>query len=206
MRQPYDIQNAPLMRAKLLRLGEQQHVLILNFHHIVFDGSSLVIFYQELTALYKASLEDVDVSWPPLQVQYVDYTVWQHDWFQGAAWESQLAYWKGQLSDVSPLNLPTDYERSLAQTFRGARPSKLLSEDLTNDLKDLSRREGVTRFMILLAALNILLARYTGQDNIVVGSTIAGRNRPELDGVIGFSSMLWPCAPIFPAVQVSSIY
>ena len=185
-RQPYDIQNAPLMRAKLLRLGGQEHVLILNFHHIVSDGSSLVIFYQELTALYEASLEEIDVWLPPLQVQYVDYAFWQQDWFQGAAWESQLAYWKRQLSDVSPLNLPTNYERSLAQTFRGARLSKLLSEELTKDLKDLSRREGVTRFMILFAALNILLARHSGQDDIVVGSTIAGRNRPELDGVIGF--------------------
>ncbi|MDP2601547.1 MAG: amino acid adenylation domain-containing protein [Deltaproteobacteria bacterium] len=185
-RQPYDIQNAPLMRAKLLRLGEQEHVLILNFHHIVSDGSSLVIFCQELAALYKASLEDVDVSLPPLQVQYVDYAVWQHQWFQGAAWESQLAYWKGQLSDVSPLNLPTDYARPLAQTFRGARLSRMLSVQLTEDLKDLSRRAGVTRFMTLLAAFNILLARHSGQDDIVVGSTIAGRNRPELDGVIGF--------------------
>jgi len=186
VRQPYDIQNAPLMRAKLLRLDEQEQMLILNFHHIVSDGSSLVIFYQELTALYKASLEDVDVSLPPLQVQYADYAVWQNNWLQGGALQSQLAYWKRQLRDVSPLNLPTDYERPLAQTFRGARLSGMLSVELTKELKDLSRREGVTRFMILLAALNILLARHTGQDDIVVGSTIAGRNRPELDGVIGF--------------------
>jgi len=185
-RKPYDIQNAPLMRAKLLRLGEQDHVLILNFHHIVSDGSSLVIFYQEVAGLYKASLEEIDVSLPPLQVQYVDYAVWQHDWFQGEACESQLAYWKGQLSDVSPLNLPTDDERPLTQTFRGARRSKMLSVELAEELKDLSRRAGVTRFMTLLAAFNLLLSRHTGQEDIVVGSTIAGRNRPELDGVIGF--------------------
>ncbi|PYJ20098.1 MAG: non-ribosomal peptide synthetase, partial [Verrucomicrobia bacterium] len=185
-RKPYDIQNAPLMRAKLLRLGEQDHVLILNFHHIVSDGSSLVIFYQEVAGLYKASLEEIDVSLPPLQVQYVDYAVWQHDWFQGEACESQLAYWKGQLSDVSPLNLPTDDERPLTQTFRGARRSKMLSVELIEELKDLSRRAGVTRFMTLLAAFNLLLSRHTGQEDIVVGSTIAGRNRPELDGVIGF--------------------
>jgi len=185
-RQPYDIQNAPLTRAKLLRLGEQEHVLILNFHHIVSDGSSLVIFYQQLAALYKASLEEIDFLLPPLQVQYADYAVWQINSLQGGALQSQFTYWKRQLRDVSPLNLPTDYERPLAQTFRGARLSKTLSVELTKELKDLSRREGVTRFMILLAALNILLARHSGQDDIVVGSTIAGRNRPELDGVIGF--------------------
>ena len=175
------------MRAKLLRLSEDNHVLILNFHHIVCDGSSLIIFYQELAALYEAFLDGKASTLPSLPVQYADYAVWQHQWLQGEVLESQLAYWKRQLgTGLTTLNLPTDYERPVVQTYRGARLTRTLSDELTEGLKDLSRREGVTLFMTLLATLDILLSRHTGQDDIIVGSTIAGRNRPETDGLIGF--------------------
>ena len=175
------------MRAKLLRLGEQEYVLILNFHHIVCDGSSLIIFYHELATLYEAFLDGKVCTLPSLPVQYADYAVWQHERLQGEVLESQLAYWKRQLgTGLTTLNLPTDYERPVVQTYRGARLTRTLSEELTKGLKDLSRREGVTLFMTLLATLNILLSRHTGQDDIIVGSTIAGRNRPETDGLIGF--------------------
>jgi amino acid adenylation domain-containing protein len=186
-RQPYNLAEAALMRAKLLRLGEQEYVLVLNFHHIVCDGSSLTIFYHELAALYDAYLEGKDPNLPLLPVQYADYAVWQHERLQGEVLESQLAYWKRQLgTGLMTLNLPTDYERPIVQSYRGARRTRALSEDLTKTLKELSRQQGVTLFMILLATLDILLWRHTGQDDIIVGSTIAGRNRPETDGLIGF--------------------
>ena len=185
--QPYNLQEAPLMRAKLSRLGEQEYILILNFHHIVCDGSSLIIFYHELATFYEAFLDGKVSILPSLPVQYADYAVWQHERLQGEVLESQLAYWKRQLgTGLTTLSLPTDYERPVVQTYRGARLTKTLSEELTKGLKDLSRREGVTLFMTLLATLDILLSRHTGQEDIIVGSTIAGRNRTETDGLIGF--------------------
>ena len=190
-RQPYNLADAPLMRAKLLRLGEQEYVLILNFHHIVCDGSSLIIFYQELATLYEAFLDGKVSTLPSLPVQYADYAIWQHERLQGEVLESQLAYWKRQLgTGLTTLNLPTDYERPVVQTYRGARLTRTLSEELTKALKDLSRREGVTLFMTLLASLNILLSRHTGQDDIIVGSTIAGRNRPR--------SRIWLASSLTP--------
>jgi amino acid adenylation domain-containing protein len=186
-RQHYNLAEAPLMRAKLLRLCEDDHFLILSFHHIVCDGSSLIILYQELGALYEAFLDGKACNLPSLPVQYADYAVWQHERLQGEVLESQLAYWKRQLgTGLRTLSLPTDYERPVVQSYRGARLTKTLSEELTKGLKDLSRREGVTLFMALLATLDILLCRHTGQEDIIVGSTIAGRNRPETDGLIGF--------------------
>ena len=186
-RQPYNLAEAPLMRAKLLRLGEQEYVLILNFHHIVCDGSSLVIFYHELATLYEAFSDGKVSTLPSLPVQYADYAVWQHEKLQGEVLESQLAYWKRQLgTGLTTLSLPADYERPVVQTYRGARLTKALSEELTKALKDLSRQEGVTLFMTLLASLNILLSRHTGKEDIIVGSTIAGRNRPEVEGLVGF--------------------
>ena len=187
VRQLYNLAEAPLMRAMLLRLKEQEHFLIMNFHHIVCDGSSLIIFYQELAALYEAFLESKDSNLPALPVQYADYAVWQHERLQGEVLESQLAYWKRQLgTGLTTPNLPTDYERPVVQSYRGARLTKTFSEELTKGLKELSRREGVTLFMTLLATLDILLSRHTGQEDIIVGSTIAGRNHPETDGLIGF--------------------
>ena len=175
------------MRAKLLRLGEQEYVLILNFHHIVCDGSSLIIFYQELAMLYEAFLDGKVCTLPSLPVQYGDYAVWQQEKLQAQVLESQLAYWRRQLgTGLTPLSLATDHERPVMQTYRGARLAKALSEEVTRALKELSRREGVTLFMTLLASLNILLSRHTGEEDIIVGSTIAGRNRPEIDGLIGF--------------------
>ena len=186
-RQPYNLREAPLTRAKLLRLKNQEHVFILNFHHIVSDGSSLIVFCQELAALYEAFMDGKPSPLPPLPIQYADYAVWQHEWLQAEVLQSQLAYWRRQLGNgLMTLNLPSDYERPVVQTFRGARLTQALSEELSKSLKDLSRQEGVTLFMTLLAALNILLARHTGQEDIVVGSTMAGRNRPEIDGLIGF--------------------
>src|SRR5262249_44655616 len=186
-RQLYTLGDAPLMRAKLLRLGEQEYVLILNFHHIVCDGSSLIIFYQELATLYEAFLDGKVPALPSLPVQYADYAVWQHKLVQAEVLESQLAYWKRQLgTGLTALDLPTDYDRPVVQTYRGARLTKALSEELTKGLKELSRREGVTLFMTLLAAFKVLLYRYTCQEDIVVGSPVANRSHTEIEGLIGF--------------------
>jgi amino acid adenylation domain-containing protein len=185
-RRPYDFGSAPLMRVKVLRFAESDHALIVNFHHAICDGSSLVILYQELQTFYGALLESKPSPLDPLAIQYGDYAVWQETWLGSEAADSQLAYWKRQLADWSALNLPTDYSRGLVRNYGGAREAVLLSEKLTQALKELSREQGVTPFMTLLAAFNILLSRHSGQQDIVIGSTIAGRARHEIDDVIGF--------------------
>jgi amino acid adenylation domain-containing protein len=186
-RERYDLSQAPLMRAKLLRLGERDHVLILNFHHIICDGSSLVIFYRELADLYGSILRNEACRLPPLPIQYADYSVWQNELLRGGRLERQRAYWKRRLgTDVPPVNLPADHNRPAVQSYRGARASVRLSEDLTRAIKRLSLKEGVTLFMTLLAAFSVLLLRLTGRDSVVVGSSISGRGRQETEGLIGF--------------------
>jgi amino acid adenylation domain-containing protein len=186
-RQPFNLQEAPLMRVKLLRVKDEEHVLIFNFHHIIFDGSSLKIFYAELATVYEALLQGRAAPLPSLPVQYGDYAVWQQEALQAGFLESQLLYWKRQLgTELVTSILPTDYPRPAAQTYAGAKLTQRFSDQLTNDLKQLSRREGVTLFMTLMAAFSLLLSRHTGREDIVIGSTIAGRNQPEVEGLIGF--------------------
>jgi amino acid adenylation domain-containing protein len=184
---PFDLAQAPLLRAKLLRLCEEDHVLILNFHHIIADGSSLMVFYQELAAFYEVSCRGRRPGLTPLPVQYADYAIWQREQLQQQGFASQLDYWKRQLAGVSvPAQLPADYARPVVQTFHGARLTRALSEELSQAVRGLSLRQGVTVFMTLLAALAIWLSRQTGQQEVIVGSTIAGRNRREIEGLIGF--------------------
>jgi amino acid adenylation domain-containing protein len=183
---PYDLSRSPLMRAHLLRLSGAAHVLILNFHHIIADASSLANFYRELAILYEAFSAATDAGLAPLALQFADYASWQREWLNGSAAEAQLAYWRRQLNGVAPLDLPADFERPARPSYRGARAALRLPVDLTRALKQMSQRASVTLFMTLLAAFKILLARLSGRDDVVVGSTIAGRDRPELDGVIGF--------------------
>jgi amino acid adenylation domain-containing protein len=184
---PFDLANGPLFRAKLLRLGEEDHVLLLTMHHIVSDGWSMGILHHELSVLYYAFSSGEPSPLPELPVQYADFAVWQREWLQGEILESQLPYWKKQLEGLPEmLDLLTDQSRLLVQSHRGARQSFLLSKDLTEKLKALSRKQGVTLYMALLASFKVLIYRYTGQEDVVIGSPIAGRNRPELDGLIGF--------------------
>jgi len=184
---PFDLARGPLMRATLLRLDEEEHVLLLTMHHIVGDGWSYGVFVRELTALYEAFNQGRPSPLPELPIQYVDFAHWQRQWFQGKVLEEQLAYWKQQLGDDLPvLELPTDRPRPAVQTFRGARQSAMLSKSLLEALRTLSRQEGMTVFMTLLAAFQTLLSRYANQDDIVVGSPIANRTRAELEGLIGF--------------------
>ena len=184
---PFDLSRGPLLRARLLTLDDDEHVLLLNMHHIVSDGWSMDIFFRELTALYSAFRAGQPSRLAELPIQYADYAVWQRTWLQGDVLEEQLAYWKKQLAGApSLLELPIDRPRPAVQSYQGKRLHLELSAEVTARLKDLSRREGVTLFMTLLAAFQCLLSRYSGQTDIVVGTDIANRNRAQTEGLIGF--------------------
>lgn len=184
---PFDLARGPIIRATLLRLAEHEHILLLCTHHIVSDAWSAGILFRELEALYNAFSTGGPSPLEPLPIQYADYAEWQRKWLQGEALESQLSYWKNQLHGVTGiLDLPTDRPRAAGQLSRGAYKVHTLSSDLSSRLAELSKREGVTLFMTLLAAFQTLLWRYSNQDDIVVGSPIAGRNRVELEDLIGF--------------------
>ena len=186
-RRPFDLTEDPMLRVTLLRIDEDEHILLLVMHHIASDGWSIDILHRELAILYKAFLTGENVSLPLLPIQYTDFAHWQRQWLQGEVLESQLSYWKETLGgDLPVLELPTDHPRPVVQTFRGKRRSLVLPKNLTDDLKRLSRQEGVTLFMTLLAAFQILLHRYTDQEDIIVGCPIANRNRTEIEGLIGF--------------------
>jgi aspartate racemase len=183
---PFDLERGPMLRAKLLRLAPQDHVLYLNLHHIVSDGWSMGVLLRELSELYQSYVSGAPISLPGLAIQYADYSVWQRQWLQGAELNRQLSYWRKQLDGVSKLQLPTDRPRPAVQTYRGASQGFNFSAELSKALKVLSQQQGVTQFMTLLAAFKILLSRYSGQTDIAVGAPIAGRTRPEIEGLIGF--------------------
>jgi amino acid adenylation domain-containing protein len=186
-RRPFDLSSGPLMRATLLRFETEESILLLTMHHITSDGWSLDVLSRELRALYAALREGRQSPLPELPIQYADFAVWQREWLQGEVLESQLSYWKKQLSGApSALELPTDRPRPLVPTYRGASQSRALPEDMAASLRALSQREGVTLFMTMLSAFNLLLHRYTHQTDILLGTPIAGRNRAETEGLIGF--------------------
>lgn len=187
-KQLFDLTTGPLLRATLMQLADLDYRLFLTFHHIVMDGVSLYsTFLPELTALYEVFCIGRPSLFTELPVQYADFTLWQRQWLTGEILESQLCYWKQQLcGDLPVLQLPYDRPRPAQQTFRGARQCLALSKDLTEALKTLSQQEGVTLYMTLLAAFKTLLCRYSGQEDIIVGTVSAGRNRPESEGLIGY--------------------
>ncbi len=186
-RQPFDLRRPPLARARLIRLNAEEHVLLLTMHHIVSDGWSMGVLIREMAALYEAFAQGLPSPLAELPVQYADFAAWQREQLQGAPLERQLSYWRERLSDApAQLELPTDRARPAVQSHRGAVRRFRLGRELTDELKTLSRREGVTLFMTLLAAFDALLARYTGQEDIVVGTPIANRHRVEVEGLIGF--------------------
>ena len=183
----FDLTTSPLLRATLMQLADEDYRLFLTLHHIVMDDVSIrSIFLPELAALYEAFSTDKPSPLAPLPVQYADFAVWQRQWMTGEILESQLDYWKQQLTDLPVLQLPYDRPRPALQTFRGARQCLALSKDLTESLKALSQQSGVTLYMTLLAAFKTLLYRYSGQEDLVVGTVSAGRNRPEIEGLIGY--------------------
>lgn len=184
--QPFDLVRGPLLRTKLLRLAEEQHVMLLVTHHIVFDGWSTGVFFRELAVLYEVFSVGKPSPLPGLPIQYADYAVWQREQLTGEAYAKQLAYWKEQLKGApAVLHLPADRPRPAAQSFRGAHQYMPLPKDLAESLGALAQREGVTLFMLLLAAFQTLLARYTAQDEIMVGSASAGRSQLATENLIG---------------------
>ena len=184
---PFDLVHGPLLRTTLLRLAPDEHVLLLVLHHIISDGWSMGVLVREVAQLYAAFASGRPPALPPLPVQYVDFALWHRSWLQGEVLEAQLGYWKQRFAGQLPiLDLPTDHPRPPVQTFRGAQHFFSLPPALSEALGAYSRQQGATLFMTLLAAFQALLHRYSGQEDIIVGSPIAGRNRSELEGLIGF--------------------
>lgn len=184
---PFDLVRGPLFRATLLRLDGEEHILALAMHHIVSDGVSIGIFWQELAALYEAFCRGLPSPLLPLPIQYADYAVWQQESLQGQFLREQLDYWRRQLADAPPgVELPSDHPRPPVQTYRGALQTWEIPQALSQKLERLGHQEGATPFMTLLAAFKVLLFRLTGQADVVVGTPIAGRNRPEFESLIGF--------------------
>ena len=185
--QPFELSRGPLLRVKLWRLSESEHVVLLTMHHIITDGWSLGVLINEVAALYRAFAAGEPVPLPELPVQYADFALWQRERWQGEELERQLGYWRQQLAEAPALlELPTDRPRPPLQTFNGADEAFTLSAETTQALQRLSRSSDVTLFMTLLAVWQVLLQRYSGQQDIVVGADVANRNRAETEGLIGF--------------------
>lgn len=183
---PCDLGADMLLRLTIFQIEPTDHILLLNLHHIIADGWSIGVLVQEISILYAAFNAGEPSPLPDLIIQYADFASWQLKWLQGEVLESQLSYWRSQLTDLPVLNLPTDRTRQDIPTYRGATHKLELSASLTTSLEALSQQENVTLFMTLLAAFQTLLYRYTGQEDIAVGSPIANRNRAELEPLIGF--------------------
>ncbi len=183
---PFDLQTGPLLRVKLIQLEDSEHAVLMTMHHIVGDAWSTGVVIQELSQLYGAYAADKPPSLAPLAIQYADYAVWQREWLQGDALENQLGYWRKQLAGVATLELPLDRPRPALMSQHAAVLSVHLNSGLSEELKQLARREGATLFMVLLAAWQLLMSRYSGQEDIAIGAPIAGRTRTEASVLIGF--------------------
>ncbi len=184
--QPFDLTQAPLMRVKLIRIAPHQATLLLTLHHIIADGWSRGILLRELASCYRAFIKDEKPSLPALPIQYADFALWQREWLNKEEMKVQLAYWRQKLAELPTLELPTDYPRTALQQFQGKTESYLLPKNLLESLKNLSKQQGVTLFMLLLAAFKVLLHRYCQQDEIVLGVPSANRNSQQVQGLIGF--------------------
>src|SRR5262249_8712085 len=185
-RKPFDLACGPLLRANLLRLGDEEHLLLVTVHHIAADGWSMRVLVRELAEAYAAFAAGHEVRLPELPVQYADHAIWQRQPLQGEVFEEQLAYWRGRLAGAPPaLNLPTDHPRATGQTYHGARHPFRVPAGLAEGARALGQQHGCTPYMVLLAAFQVLLSRYSSQDDFCVGSPITGRNRPEIEGLAG---------------------
>ncbi len=185
--EPFDLARGPLLRVKLVRQADDEHVLLVTMHHIVSDGWSLDLFLKELATLYQAYREGAESPLPQLPVQYADFASWQRNWLQDEKLGSLLGYWVKQLEGAPPLlELPNDHQRPASRSYNGAKHSVMLPQSLTDELKRLSREQGVTLFMVLAAAFKVVLYRYSGQPDIVIGTPSANRNQAEIEELIGF--------------------
>lgn len=184
---PFDLAQGPLLRTTLVRLTETDSLFLVTMHHIASDGWSMVLFFDELSKIYEAFSRNGPSPLKPLKIQYSDYAAWQREWLTGEMTQRQLSYWKEKLGGELPaLDLPADRPRPNVQTFRGARKWLELSETQTRAINELCKREGGTLFMVLLSAFKVLLNRYTGQEDIIVGAPIAARPLTETEELIGF--------------------
>jgi len=184
---PFDLEHGPLLRTKLLHFTDDQHVVFFTVHHIVSDGWSAGLFFTEMQTLYAAFSEDRRSPLPELPIQYADYARWQRDWLKGEVYERQLAYWRERLRGApTTLTLPTDRPRPSHRSYRGAVQGLWIRQKLAAELRQLSREQGVTLFMTLLAAFDILICYCTKQTDIVVGTPVAGRMRAETEPLLGF--------------------
>ncbi|PHM65752.1 Amino acid adenylation [Xenorhabdus stockiae] len=184
---PFDFNCGPLLRGHLLHLAEDEYVLLLTQHHIISDGWSVRLLIQELSTLYQAFSQEQPDPLPELSLQYADYVLWQQQWLQGERLETQLNYWREQLQDAPELlELPTDKPRPIQQSYKGNRVELAFPAELSAGLKNLSQRHGTTLFMTLMAGWAVLLSRFSGQDDLVIGTPIVNRQQPELESLIGF--------------------
>ena len=185
----FDLSRGPLLRCKVLKLEEWRHVVFFTMHHIVSDAWSMRILIREVGTLYRAySMGDAGEFSPldELPIQYADFTVWQRAWLQGEALEREIEYWRKQLQGMEVLELPTDHPRPAAPSYRGGSQSFVIERELAEKLKALAQREGVTMFMALLGSFDVLMSRYSGQEDVALGTDIANRNRAEVEALIGF--------------------
>lgn len=186
-RRTFSLSEGPLLRASLLRLTSDEHIILVNLHHIVTDGWSTAILIGEIVTRYEATIGGKPSPLPELPIQYADYAQWQRTWMKGAAFAAEMQYWRKQLGGRLPkLELPGDYPRPSAQDYSGSSHVAILDKRMAEALAALSRREGATLFMTLLAAFKTLLYRYTGQEDVVLGTAISGRNQVETEKLIGF--------------------
>jgi hypothetical protein len=193
VKRPFNLQDDRLIRVTLMRLGAEDHVLIVNMHHIISDEWSFKLFFKELKQLYTGLVTGKPVALPELPIQYSDYAAWQREWIGSEDFQHQLEFWKEQLAgNPRGVELPTDHPRRPGGNAKGAVLVKLFGPDLTRRLEALAQREGVTLFMVLLTAFKALLHRHTGQEDIIVGSPMAGRSRVETEEVIGFFANTLP--------------
>ena len=182
---PFDLARAPLVRAALVRLASDEHVLAITAHHIVFDGWSIAILIRELAAHYGAALGGAAADLPRLPIGYADFAGWQRERLASGGWEADVSYWTRQLADLPPTTLPSDRARPAIASLRGSTIRFALPDGLVDRLRNLGRAHEATLFMTLLAGYLALLGRYTGQSDVAIGSPIAGRAREEVEGLIG---------------------
>jgi amino acid adenylation domain-containing protein len=184
-RRPFDLAAGPLFRAALVRVADAEWTLILTLHHVVADGWSMEILFRELAHLYAAQVDGRPPALPPLAVQYPDFAVWQREWLTGPRLQRQIDWWRERLSGVSVLELPADRPRPATPSGRGGQVEFRVDADIARAVDALARAEGATRFAVLLGAFQLLLSRWSGQDDVVVGTPVAGRGRPETEGMVG---------------------
>ena len=183
---PFDLTVYPLIRGSIIQVGNTERIVLLTIHHIVADGWSVGVFIQEVASLYEASVTDRPSPLPEIDVQYADFAAWQKEWMHGEVLELQLAYWLDRFQEIPPpLELPTDRPRPAVQTFEGAVEIIRIPKDVVEGVRDIGKRENASLFMTLLTAFYIILHRYSGQDEICIGSPISNRGRIEIERLIG---------------------